>query len=226
MDPVITSALISGASSLAGSLLGNKNNHAGRDQRQAIEFANRSSVLDKVAAAKEAGISPLYALGAPTISTTSQVGSSDTLGSTLASMGQDVSRAVAAGQSATERQLTALTLEKAGLENEYLRSQIASVNSRTARESAPAIPLENVQPPQRTPHVQIGGRRVPFANVSDVGQIIEDRYGEDNPVTWPIGAAMLAADTRAIIQDALVRGFGDNPSEQNALRKMYDYLAR
>lgn len=142
MDPLLGSALIGAGSSLVSSLLGGGNNHAGRDQRQAISFANRSAITDKVAAAKEAGISPLYALGAPVISTTSQVGDTgSSLGSTIASMGADVSRAVAASQSDVERKIQALTLDKAALENDYLREQIASVRARTAREAGPAYPV-------------------------------------------------------------------------------------
>lgn len=146
MDPIIGGALISAGSSLVGSLLGSgTNNHAGRDQRQATSFANRSAVLDKVAAAKEAGISPLYALGAPVISASSAVGtpSSNELGSTLASMGQDIGRAVASKGDAVQRQLLKLQLEGAALDNDMKRAQINSINARNGQggQLPPVMPI-------------------------------------------------------------------------------------
>lgn len=204
--PVVAAAGISALSNLAGSLIGggDSNNHAGRDQRQAISFANQSAILDKVKAAKKAGISPLYALGAPAISGPGvNVGSSGgpSLGQTISEMGADVSRAVAAGQTAEERALQALTFEKAALENDYLREQIASVRARTARESGPAIRAvpglipERVQAPQRTTGANVmGGAWESAPGTSDLGQIIEDRYGEGNPLSWPLGGLGMVHD--------------------------------
>lgn len=144
MDPIIGGALINAGSSLIGGLLGGgSNNHAGRDQRQATTFANRSAIIDKVAAAKEAGISPLYALGAPVISASSAVGSpggGSSLGSTISEMGHDIGRAVAAKQTEAEREASLLQLDSLRLDNDLKRAQIAGMVSRQARESAPALP--------------------------------------------------------------------------------------
>lgn len=132
MDPVVTGALISAGSNILGSLLGgNTNNHAGRDQRQAISYANRSAVIDKVAAAKEAGISPLYALGAPVISASSAVGTPSAgggVGESLKSMGQDIGRAVSAQQTIAQREATRLALEGAQLDNDLKKSQLAKMS--------------------------------------------------------------------------------------------------
>lgn len=190
MDPIIGGALISAGSQVIGGLLGSgKNNHAGRDQRQAISYANRSAILDKVAAAKEAGISPLYALGAPTISATSQVGEGggNGLGQTLAGMGQDIGRAVAAQQTDLERKVQQLTLDKAALENDYLRAQINSVRVRTIRESGPPMPEagpapgplrpERLQDPSRTKGLNAGIGYPTNPYFSDA-QSFEDRYGD------------------------------------------------
>lgn len=184
MDPIIGGALISAGSSLAGNLLSGGNNHAGRDSRQATSYANRSAILDKVAAAKEAGISPLYALGAPAISVGAQsVGESPGLGQTLSEMGHDVGRAVAAGQTDAERAIQALTLEKAKLENDYLRANIASIQNRTRREAGPPLPPggslvpENIQPPQRTTGLNVGRGFQSNPYFSDA-QSWEDRYGD------------------------------------------------
>lgn len=189
MDPIIGGSLISAGANLLGGLLGgNKNNHAGRDARQAVTYANYSSIVDRVKAAKDAGIHPLYALGAPTGAFQAWGGSSGgepSIGSALSQMGADVGRAVAAGQTDAERALQALTLDKAALENDYLREQIHSIRNRTIRESAPPLPPsavpgmipEKVVPPQRTSGVNVA---VPFNSnpyFSD-GQTHEDRYGE------------------------------------------------
>ena len=136
--PAIVAAGISAAADLAGGLIGSgSNNHRGRENREAIY----NSVAQKVKAARDWGISPLYALGAPIYSPSAPVGGGDpVMGQAISNMGQDVSRAVAAGQTDAERALQALTLEKAGLENDYLRAQITSVRTRTLREVGPSLP--------------------------------------------------------------------------------------
>lgn len=180
----VDDALIGGGISAVGSLLGglfgsSSNNHAGRDQRQATSYAIRASVLDKVAAAKEAGISPLYALGAPVMSASSAVGSpsasGDTLGQSLAAMGQDVGRAVAATQSAAQRQLQNLTLQKAGLENDYLRAQIASINARTAQQMGPARPAVDL--PGDFGSLTPSGKTTAQDVQNEYGDIAENLFG-------------------------------------------------
>lgn len=209
MDPIIGGALINAGSSLLGNLLGGgTNNHAGRDQRQATSYAIRASVLDKVAAAKEAGVSPLYALGAPVISASSAVGSPSSggsLGQTLSDMGHDVGRAVAAQQTAAERALQNLTLEKAGLENDYLRAQIASIRARTIQQSAPAIPLphgpgsdplalsDDVAKPTRTQHLDVGVPGIETNPYFSDFQNLENRYGDSEiaaTLGWLVGPLM------------------------------------
>lgn len=185
MDPATAAAIGQAASSVIGGALdafGVGSSDGPDHLRKRTRQANFAAIEGKMQAAKEFGISPLYALGAPTISPAVSVGGSSgpSLGQTISNMGSDVSRAVAAGQTEVERQLQALTLDKARLENEYLSAQIASVRTRTVRESAPAIPgliPEKVAPPQRTTGVNIG---VPIDSnpyFSDA-QSLEDRYGE------------------------------------------------
>lgn len=110
--------------------------------------AMKAGIRWKVADAKKAGIHPLYALGAqgPVFSPIS-VGSS-TLGQgiadTLNEFGQDLSRAQAAQMTGDERQasvLGKLAVERAELENDLLRSQIARINSA---QLAPPMPVPNV----------------------------------------------------------------------------------
>lgn len=186
MDPLIASAAISAGSSLLGGLLGGgSNNHAGRDQRQATSYAIRASVLDKVAAAKEAGISPLYALGAPVMSASSAVGSpgNSNLGQTISNMGQDISRAVAAQQTDIERKIQGLTLDKAALENEYLRAQIASLRARTIQQVAPPIgpvtdATQELSPPQMTPKYSIGPFDITSNPYAGDAQTRQNRSGD------------------------------------------------
>ena len=125
--------------------------------------AAEASIEGRLAAAKRNGISALYALGAPVSSPSISVGGSGPdMGQTLAAMGQDISRAVAAGQTDVERSLQALTLEKAKLENEYLAAQISSIRTRTVKESAPPMPVSGalvpdaVKPPSRTAGLNAG----------------------------------------------------------------------
>lgn len=92
------------------------------------EFA-KNAVSWKVADAKNAGIHPLAALGAQTHSF-----SPVSVGSNFGEAGQDISRAIQATQSKGERQdgttkqLQHLQVQRAGLENQLLASQIAKMN--------------------------------------------------------------------------------------------------
>jgi len=198
MDPVIGGALISAGSKLAGGLLGlagaEKNNHRGREAREAVY----NSVAQRVKAARDWGISPLYALGAPTYSGAISTGGDNGLGSlgaSLSDMGADIGRAVAAGQSEEERAIQRLTLEKAALENDYLRAQIGSVRVRTMREVGPPLPDDGhkIVPPQRTSHYRILGvplRRSPWQTDA---QTLEDVGGEGaataiGPLAYPMDA--------------------------------------
>lgn len=199
--------------------------HAGRDQRQATDYAIRQSIVGKVAAAKEAGISPLYALGAPVMSASSAVGTGGTTGGQLSSMGQDISGAVAKGMTPTEKQLEALALEKAGLENEHLRAQIGYVKAQTLGATNPGMGIpEVVQNPQRTKGVNLFGYPFEFApSTSDVGNSTENRYGDSEIIQMITGAPVLAQDIwwNSMLRKAINEKRSGDPS---ALRQIFDYL--
>lgn len=97
------------------------------------EFA-QSGIQWRVADAKAAGIHPLYALGAqtPTYTPTTIVG--DNMGRALADSGQDISRAVNSTRNvdqkvaAYEDTVRSLSLQRMGLENEILSSQLRKIN--------------------------------------------------------------------------------------------------
>lgn len=98
------------------------------------EFAKKA-IRWKVADAQKAGIHPLYALGANTVSySPSSVGD---IGPNLAEMGNSIDRAMSAtstqGGRVIDASLEKLALERAGLENELLRTNIANARSAGAR---------------------------------------------------------------------------------------------
>lgn len=136
--------LLAGATSFIGGLLNRnatkennenliKDKQADRDlQRTFAENGIRWKVQD----AERAGIHPLYALGANTVSyaPTSLGTQPASLGSGLAAAGQDISRSMHATRSAGERTdaftktVQDLSIQKMGLENQLLSSQIAKLN--------------------------------------------------------------------------------------------------
>lgn len=141
--------LIAGATSLIGGFLGKSSQDKANEialqnaQRQEAfqkEFA-QNAIQWKAADARAAGLHPLAALGANTVSyspVSVGVSGSNPLGDAIGSMGQNLERAVHATSTSSQRaeaakeQITALSLERGHLENDLLRAQIASTNAKTA----------------------------------------------------------------------------------------------
>lgn len=149
-------ALIGAGASLIGGLMGKSSAEKANAQQMAIanknialqkEFA-QSGIQWKVKDAQKAGVHPLYALGAQTASFSPvSVGSTvdNSMGSALASAGQDIGRAVQSTQNTlTQHQLTynALQLENMRLQNEALQTQITGSKLATLKQagSTPGIP--------------------------------------------------------------------------------------
>lgn len=148
MDPVSIATLASGAAAVGGNLIGAYMNRKATEAANAanaemaqknIEMQERFAqhgVRWKVADAQAAGIHPLYALGANTHSFSPvSVGAipDHSMGQAMANIGQDIGRAIHSTSTVKERQataarMTALTEERAELENALLRSQIAKIN--------------------------------------------------------------------------------------------------
>lgn len=115
---------------------------AAKDREMAREFA-QMGVRWRVADAAAAGVHPLYALGHSGQSPAPAALGVGAPGAGVAS-GQDASRAGRAGVSAGERLAEiagVLSLERAELENELLRSQLARENSA---QLGPGVPLPSV----------------------------------------------------------------------------------
>lgn len=144
------------AGELFGSIFGGKDKSAQRaaEQNAALqrEFA-QNGIRWRVEDAKAAGVHPLAALGMqPATASPTFVGAISDRDS-WRSMGNDIGRAVAATATGAERQqqtLNDLAVERAGLENELLRSQIARSNSAQIGPPLPGVgggdPNFNPQP--------------------------------------------------------------------------------
>lgn len=127
-----------------GSLAGIGANLFGASKERAMQkdFAQKG-IQWKVADATKAGLHPLAALGANTMSYSPvQIGD---MSQPLAEMGQNVDRSIAATANGTERssaQIGALQMERAGLENDLLRSQIATTNAQLRAQVGPPMPTD------------------------------------------------------------------------------------
>lgn len=138
---MIAEALIGAASSALGGLLGNKSakeanqaaeRNAQKQYEQQKEFA-QSGIQWKVADAEKAGIHPLYAMGANTVSYAPQsIGSTPSNFDFVGQAGQNIGRAIDATRSNPAKQnalaLTAskIQLEGLQLDNEIKKAQLAS----------------------------------------------------------------------------------------------------
>lgn len=147
------------------------------------EFAQKG-IRWKTADAKAAGLHPLYAMGANTLSfAPSAVGGGAMQefdwGPTVEKMGQSISRSAAAVQTANERKMVAaadaLKLENMKLQNDLLRAQTTQVQNASnppfpggvstvdgQGNAIEELPLSRVVSPASTPYTEPG-------SVSDVG---------------------------------------------------------
>lgn len=214
-------ALISAGTKLLGGILGDKateKNNAQNlafqreqlDRNEALqrEFAT-SGIQWKVADAEKAGVHPLYALGANTTSfspITMSAGSEAKrgVGDALSDMGQDVSRAIRATASDSDRAyndaMKRLNLRKAGLENDLLASQIAKNSGTQVGPAMPIGPTAAGPVPEDTkfgsrPRLAAGDTIVvrtdpTISNAEDY----EKRYGDESAASKMIGNYIFARD--------------------------------
>lgn len=176
------------------------------------EFA-QNGIRWKVDDARAAGIHPLYALGANTVSFSPvSVGSAinTSLGSSLASAGQDISRAVDATRTAPERlvarEATKLQLEGMQLDNDIKRATYASSMQRLAQNANPPIPAigpftvpEKSKAEERQP-LMLDGDRVLTSPGTSPGNAWEDQLGDDifSPGFLPNLIGMLKENTKGM----------------------------
>lgn len=228
-------ALISAGASLLGGLMGQSNqdsaNQVARENAAANialqrEFA-QNSLQWKAEDARKAGIHPIYAMGASGASfspVTVTQDSSNPMGQAVASMGQDLSRAVNATRTGSERDdaysstVKSLTLTRMGLENEVLSSQIAKLR-QTPNPPMPSLagPVQLDPKTENAPQLHLGdGTRISHdptvSNVEDY----QKRYGE--PAEWVLAPYVAWRDfnhhnkkTYGDFQKGVRKRFGDPP---------------
>ncbi|UDN67888.1 DNA pilot protein [robinz microvirus RP_172] len=123
--------IISAGANLLGGILGQ--NDKKKDRELQKDFAQQG-IQWKVADAKAAGLHPLAALGAQTTSYAPVSVGGPSIASGVASAGQDISRAVDATRTSGQKldaygkTIQDLNVQRMGLENQLLSSQIAKVN--------------------------------------------------------------------------------------------------
>lgn len=224
----IGQAVLSGGLQAVGSYLqGNAQEKASKKAyKRALEFA-QNGIQWKVADANAAGINPYFALGAPTASFSDPGIGVDPLGSALESMGQNVSRAALANASPGDKMTAAmqpLLLEKAGLENDYLRAKIAT-ETRLATQAGTGPGINNLP---------IAEKLIPVTDPG-LGQQAENDYSDIGGNVYG-GLAMLrdfmkatggqpALDTSKREFDAIT-SFLDKTQRQGYLdlRPVFDYF--
>lgn len=194
--------------------------NAQQNMAQQREFAQHG-VQWKVEDAKAAGINPLAALGANTasFSPVSVGGEAPKPGDAFSGMGQDLQRAFKASSTAAMREesdnaeLRKAQIEKAGLENDVLKQEIASRQMRNSRINAqvgPPMPVATTlhegapvkaddikQKAEDFPSVKTGrpfGYPIPNNPWFSDAQAAEDRYGDSEVLSMAKGAVNLLAD--------------------------------
>lgn len=204
MNPLIGAGLVSAGANLLGGFLGRSHQDEQFERNAALqrEFA-QSGIQWKVADAKKAGIHPLYAMGAPSISPAVSV-QSDPLASSLSSMGQDISRSMVATQSSGTRDemfsktMAELQLKNLELRNNYVAAQIAKLQGGQVGPPLPTgdfnVP-ENPKPEQRPPLMAGGTRWNTNPNTSPM-KAWEDQYGDEGPVASTLPLFILWNDMK------------------------------
>lgn len=127
-----------------GGLFGDKSNGemANMNADMQREFA-QNGIRWKVEDARAAGIHPMYALGAQTHSFQPSAVGDTSFG---AQMGQDITRAMHATRTAPDRAqavLNGLTIDRAKLENDLLRTQIQNSKAALLRQVGPPMPTRS-----------------------------------------------------------------------------------
>lgn len=220
--------IVSGIGSLVGGLFGKKS--ADKANRQNIQLQKdfaQKGIQWKVADAKKAGVHPLAALGANTVSYSPSTVGSTALGEGISQFGQDIGRAVNAGSTSDQRashvqsqilqeQLKGLQLDNAGkmLQN----AGTASVLRRSAMVGPPmpsASGVTNTGMAGQSSNYIVGGVSVPRNPLFSDAQVIEDRHGDVAAAGY--GLLTIPADAYASAMTS--------PNFRQALREVQPYRA-
>lgn len=213
--------LIGAAANIAGGFINKGSQDEANRSNREIAIKNiklqkrfaQEGVRWKVEDARQAGIHPLYALGAQTHSfspVSAGAVADSSLGSGIAAAGQDLSRAVNATRTAPERiearALTRLQLEGLALDNDIKRATYASAVQRLQQASNPPIPAigpfevpEAKKAEERTP-LMLEGNRVQTSPGTSPGKAWEDQLGDDlfSPGFLPNLIGMIRENTKGM----------------------------
>lgn len=154
--------------------------------------------------ARRAGIHPLAAMGANTISPSpSAIGA---VNPQLTSDGQDISRAMASAMGAKGRQLqlslAESQVENQKIQNELLKTELASAQARMKGGQVPP-PVPDVQPQPLTPIKGDGGTKNKTAEVGSITQV--------GFIRTPTGVRPThSADVKQRIEDDLIQQTAQN----------------
>lgn len=199
-----------------GMFMDDRNNDANRVAQQQNAANNVQLQRDfaqmgiqwKVEDANRAGIHPLYALGAQTHSFSPvSIGDQPTTNYArdMGAMGQDLTRAINATRTqsqrdeAFEKTVKGLQLEKATLENDALRTNIASSVQRLKQTGSPPMPSSADGPQvakkwEDMPRLRMGGEDVQTNPNTTNTEDAEKRYGDDGPASWLWGLGTMWND--------------------------------
>lgn len=221
-------SIIAAGANILGGIMGKQSADAARHSQEQIaaqnialqrEFA-QNGIQWKVEDAKKAGIHPIYALGGSTHSfapVSAAFSADNSMASAMSAAGQDIGRAISATSTSSQRQdaftraSQALTLERGQLENEVLRSQLASQNARLRSPGSPPMaaaadpyllpgqtqsgltttePLKVTPAPSNAPHseggaiVDVGYARTPTGWVPVPSKDVKERTEDNLPHEW------------------------------------------
>lgn len=185
IDPGTIATFASIAGSIGG-LFGKKKRGPSFADMQVMEDQQiRNRLMSTMLGAKEAGIHPLYALGAPVLQNPGvSIGGSEGPERDWASAGQNIGTALHRISTSEERDLARITarqaVERGQLENELLKSQIAQIRSSWT----PSINNgRSIIPGQAQGKAAIAGMSTPYGSVDGLLPLHQMSYDEDgNPV--------------------------------------------
>lgn len=218
--------ILGGIGGLVGSFLNNKAADDAADQA----WDRQKKVLTKqiqwrVADAQKAGIHPLAALGVNPASgpPMANIAGGDFSGP-LAQMGQDIGRAAeayAAPEDKAAVRMTQLQLERGQLENDLLRTQIASQRVRLVQQGTPGLnpgtgvlPIPGTGGPSTKDDARIG------VDYPGLGDAWEKDFGDNAAVDAIMSLATMNALAKSINNGQLIMG-SNAAGHAGAVAKQY-----
>lgn len=234
-------AIIGGVAGAVGNYFAQKSAQKQANKNQRRAEAHELNILQnqtqwRVQDAMKAGLHPLAALGMNPAQ--SSLGAGQVFGNNTdyASMGADLGRAVESMAKPEEKivsQALQLSFEKQKLENEYVKTQVASQRMRNAQQAAPGKigmdpALNGSLKPEDGVRIPFTDYTVPFAD-KGIAQKVEDSWGELGGELYGFGSQLesyyrymnvekyLTGDNYTPTMIKSAPGQGGNPDFSNAM---------